>query len=179
MSMKSTARRGSSKKIRVTEYDMVILALQTVEGFVKGLIIPFVCDQLIFVVDDGESIDQMGAQKWIHVLGHVFARPGPVLGPVGKVTHHLGGTCWVERNKIIGGNIKEVFFFFVTSPLPSWHINRHSPEKANQSINPFGRVSTHVLLVMYESISAVFCVECLPVRMVNFVILTPKLRISW
>lgn len=37
-----------------------LLALQAIEGLVQGLVIPFIGNQLVFVVDDGESINQMG-----------------------------------------------------------------------------------------------------------------------
>lgn len=74
--------------------DKFVLALQAIEGLVQGLIIPLIGDQLIFVVDDGESINQMGAQERIHILRHVFPRARSVLGPVGEVAYHLGGSCW-------------------------------------------------------------------------------------
>lgn len=71
-----------------------VLALQAIEGLVQGLVIPFVGDQLVFVVDDGESINQMGAQERIHILWHVFPRARSVLRPIGEVAYHLGGSCW-------------------------------------------------------------------------------------
>lgn len=71
-----------------------LLALQAVEGLVQGLIVPLVGDQLVVVVDDGESIDQMCAEEGVYILGHVFPSPRSVLGPVGEVAHHLRGSCW-------------------------------------------------------------------------------------
>lgn len=38
-----------------------IPVLQAIEWPVKGLVIPFIGDQLIGVVDNGEGIDQMSA----------------------------------------------------------------------------------------------------------------------
>lgn len=67
------------------------LALQAIEGLVQGLVIPLVGNQLIVAVDDGEGIDQGGAQEGVHILGHVFPITRSVLGPVGEVAHHLGG----------------------------------------------------------------------------------------
>lgn len=47
------------------------------------------------MVDDGESIYQVGAKEGVHILWHVLPITGPVLGPVGEVTHHLVGRCCV------------------------------------------------------------------------------------
>lgn len=67
------------------------LSFQAVEGLVQGLIVPFIGNQLVIAVDDGKSVDQGGAQEGVHVLGHVLPFTRSVLGPVGEVTHHLGG----------------------------------------------------------------------------------------
>lgn len=67
------------------------LALQAIEGLVQGLVIPLVGNQLIVAVDDGEGVDQGGAQEGVHVLGHVLPITRSILGPVGEVAHHLGG----------------------------------------------------------------------------------------
>lgn len=67
-------------------------ALQAIEVFVQSLVIPFISDQLVIVVDDRESIDQMGAQERIHILWREFPCARSVLGPVGEVANHLGGS---------------------------------------------------------------------------------------
>lgn len=67
--------------------------LQAVEGLVQGLIVPLIGNQFIVGVDDGEGIDQMGAEEGIHIVWHVLPNSGSVLGPVGKVAYHLGGSC--------------------------------------------------------------------------------------
>ena len=73
-------------------------ALQTVEALIKSFIIPFVGHQLVVGVDDGESINQMGAEERVHVLRHVFSSSGPILGPVGEVACHPGGRgCMLEK----------------------------------------------------------------------------------
>lgn len=69
----------------------IIPALQAIEVLVQSLVIPFIGDQLVLVVDDGESIDQMGAQERIHILWRVFPCSRSVLRPVGEVANHLGG----------------------------------------------------------------------------------------
>lgn len=73
--------------------NIFLLALQAIERLVQGHVIPFIGNQFVFVVNDGESINQMGAQEGIHILRHVFPFPRSVLGPVSEVAHHLGGSC--------------------------------------------------------------------------------------
>ena len=71
---------------------------QAIEGLVEGLIVPLVGDQLVGVVDDGESVDQVGAQEGVHVAGQESSCSRSVLGPVGEVAHHLGrGHCRTEN----------------------------------------------------------------------------------
>lgn len=72
-----------------------LLGLQGIEGFVEDIIIPFIGGQFVGMVDDGESIYQVGAQEGVHILWHVLPITRPVLGPVGEVTHHLVGRCCV------------------------------------------------------------------------------------
>lgn len=50
----------------------------------------------MIAVDDGKGIDQGGAQEGVHILGHVLPFARSILGPVGEVTHHLGGISCVE-----------------------------------------------------------------------------------
>lgn len=76
-------------------YPAHLLSFQAIEGLVQGLIVPFVGNQLVIAVDDGKGVDQGGAQEGVYVLGHVLPFARSVLGPVGEVTHHLGGrSCW-------------------------------------------------------------------------------------
>lgn len=72
------------------------LSLEAIERLVQGLIVPFISNQLVIAVDDGKGIDQGGAQEGVHILGHVLSFARSILGPVGEVTHHLGGTSCVE-----------------------------------------------------------------------------------
>lgn len=86
--------------ISYCEKDKLLLAFQAIEGRVQRLIIPFIGNQLVVGVDDGESINLMGAQERVHILGHKFPSSRSVLGPVGEVAHHLRGSCWrfMENN---------------------------------------------------------------------------------
>ena len=59
----------------------------------RGLVVPL--EGLDFVAPQcGEGVDVVGAQGGVHILGHEPAGPGPVLGPVGVVTHPPQGTLW-------------------------------------------------------------------------------------
>ena len=77
-----------------------LLCLQAIEGLVENLIVPFIGDQFIVRVDDGECINQMGAQEGVDILGHVFPLPRSVLRPVGEVAHHLGGSGWNRKKNV-------------------------------------------------------------------------------
>lgn len=66
-----------------------ILLLQFVEGLVENIVVPLVHGELVVVVDDGEGVEQMGAQEGVYVCGQVLSSPRPVLGPVGEVAPHL------------------------------------------------------------------------------------------
>lgn len=72
------------------------LSLEAIERLVQSLIVPFIRNQLVIAVDDGKGIDQGGAQEGVHILGHVLPFTRSILGPVGEVTHHLGGRSYVE-----------------------------------------------------------------------------------
>lgn len=65
------------------------LGLQIIESLVKDVIVPLIGNQFIVGVDDGEGIDQSGAQEGVHILRHEFPLSGSVLGPVGEVALHL------------------------------------------------------------------------------------------
>ena len=68
---------------------------EVVEGLVEDFIVPFVRDQLVGVVEDGEGVDQMCAQVGVYVSRQVFTHTRPILGPVGEVAHQFGGRhCW-------------------------------------------------------------------------------------
>lgn len=43
------------------------------------------------MVEDGEGVDEGGAEEGVHILWHVLPLPRSVLGPVGEVAYHLGG----------------------------------------------------------------------------------------
>lgn len=114
------------------------LSFQAIEGLVQGLIVPFVGNQLVIAVDDGKGVDQGGAQEGVHVLGHVFPFARSVLGPVGEVTHHLGGrSCWRlvlinqfrNAEESIDGS-EPISEYYV---LPKWHISRHMPMESRRS----------------------------------------------
>lgn len=47
------------------------------------------------MVDDGEGIDQGGAEEGIHILWHILALTWSVLGPVGEVALHARGISCV------------------------------------------------------------------------------------
>lgn len=76
-----------------------LLGLQAVERLVEDIIVPLIGNQLVIGVDDGEGIDQGGAQERVHVLWHVLPLTRSVLGPIGEVAHHLGGTSCVGIKK--------------------------------------------------------------------------------
>lgn len=69
-----------------------LLGLKTIESLVEYIVIPFICHQLILVVDDGKSINQIGAEERVYVLWRILPLVRSVLGPVGEVAHHLGGS---------------------------------------------------------------------------------------
>ncbi len=69
--------------------------LQVIERLVEDVIIPLIGNQLVLIVEDGEGIDQGGAQKGVHTLWCELPDTRSVLRPVGKVTHHLGGRSCV------------------------------------------------------------------------------------
>ena len=76
-----------------------LLGLQPIEGLVEDIIVPLVGDQLIVGVDDGEGVDEGGAEEGVHVLWQVLALVRSVLGPVGEVAHHLIGRCCMGEGK--------------------------------------------------------------------------------
>ena len=76
-----------------------LLALQAIEGLVEDIVVPLVGDQLIVVVDDGEGVDESGAEEGVHVLWQELALVWSVLGPVGEVAHHLIGRCCMGERK--------------------------------------------------------------------------------
>ena len=57
------------------------------------LIIPLDKADLVEAVDGGHSINDMGAQKGVNVVGSEFANAGPVLGPIGHMAHQPIGRC--------------------------------------------------------------------------------------
>lgn len=71
---------------------------QAIERLVEGLIVPLIGDQLVGIVYDGEGIDQVGAQVWVHIVGKVSSCSRPVLGPVGEVAHHFCGGYYRTKN---------------------------------------------------------------------------------
>lgn len=75
------------------------LGLQGVERLVEDVIVPLIGYQLIVAVDDGEGVDQMGAEERVHILWHVLPLTGPVLRPVGEVAGHLHGRSCVGQQK--------------------------------------------------------------------------------
>lgn len=78
-----------------------LLDLQGIERLVEDVIIPLVGSQLVVMVENGEGVDQGGAQKGVHILWHVLPLTRSVLRPVGKVTHHLGGRSCVKSKGIL------------------------------------------------------------------------------
>lgn len=81
------------------------LGLQGIEGLVEDVIIPLVGSQFVVTVDDGEGIDEAGAQEGVHILWHVLPLTRPVLRPVSEVTLHLVGRSCVG----VKGTLKEQF----------------------------------------------------------------------
>ena len=70
-------------------------SFELVEGLVEDFIVPFVRDQLVGVVENGEGVDQMCAQVGVHVPRQVSTHTRPILGPVGEVANQFGGRhCW-------------------------------------------------------------------------------------
>lgn len=65
--------------------------LEFVESFVHLRIIPLYGGDLVEVVDSGQSVDDVGAQKGVDVVRGKFGIARPVLGPVGHVAHQLSG----------------------------------------------------------------------------------------
>lgn len=55
------------------------------------LIIPLDSADLVEAVDGGQSVDDVCAQERINVAWGKFCNTGPVLGPVGHMTHQFTG----------------------------------------------------------------------------------------
>lgn len=74
--------------------------LQAQERCVQPLLTRLVLlGDLVVVVDDGKSVDQVGAQEGINGLRQEFACTGSVLGPVRKVTNQFGRGCCTHRKE--------------------------------------------------------------------------------
>lgn len=82
------------------EIGCLLLVLEVIEGLVEDVIIPLVGDQLVIVVNDGEGIDEGGAQEGVHVMWQELAITRPVLRPVGEVALHPAGRPFEEKRKI-------------------------------------------------------------------------------
>ena len=78
-----------------------LLVLQGIERLVEDIIIPFVGNQLIVMVEDGKGIDQGSTKEGVHVLWHVFALTRSVLGPVGEVAHQSGRRHFWKGTKLL------------------------------------------------------------------------------
>lgn len=53
-------------------------------------------DDEVAVVQNSEAVDDVGTDRWVDVLGLVFAFTGSVPGPVGEVTHDHVVSCGRE-----------------------------------------------------------------------------------
>ena len=79
------------KSIEVLQSWSDIHVLEVVEHLVLILIVPLGGDERVEAVDGGQSVHHVGAEERVDVVSGEFTGSGPVLCPVGHVTHQLGG----------------------------------------------------------------------------------------
>ena len=68
--------------------------LEAVEHLELLLVVPLGGDELVEAVDGGQAVHHVGAEERVDVVRCELTRGRSVLGPVGHVTHQLGGRGW-------------------------------------------------------------------------------------
>lgn len=66
------------------------------EWSVEAFFIPLKLSDLVGMVDDGIGINQVCTKEGVNVFWQEFPHTSSVPWPVGKITYHFGGVCWIK-----------------------------------------------------------------------------------